>query len=102
MGEGRRPNIVWSRRPPLRFFQGGLARGGLGGSDLSRQRRRVGAAHTYRGADSKHFSMEKSMDVMSKLTQQRLTNARKPTGRLGRLLTRAMNIRHYPMTNWGW
>lgn len=41
------------------------------------------------------------MDVMKKLTQQRLTNARKPTGRLGRFLIRAMNIRHYPMTNWG-
>ena len=41
------------------------------------------------------------MDIMSKLTQQRLTNARKPTGRLGRLLIRAMNIKHYPMTNWG-
>ena len=41
------------------------------------------------------------MDIMSKLTQQRLTNARKPTGRLSRFLIRAMNIRHYPMTNWG-
>jgi ubiquinone/menaquinone biosynthesis C-methylase UbiE len=41
------------------------------------------------------------MDIMKKLTQQRLANARKPTGRLGRFLIRAMNIRHYPMTNWG-
>jgi ubiquinone/menaquinone biosynthesis C-methylase UbiE len=45
--------------------------------------------------------MEKSMDIMSKLTQQRLTNARKPTGRLGRLLIRAMNVSHYQLTNWG-
>ena len=41
------------------------------------------------------------MDIMSKLLRQRLKNARKPTGRLGRFLIRAMNIRHYPMTNWG-
>ncbi len=41
------------------------------------------------------------MDIMGKLTQQRLTNARKPTGRLGRLLIRAMNISHYTLTNWG-
>jgi len=41
------------------------------------------------------------MHIMSKLQQHRLTNARKPTGRLGRFLIRAMNIRHYPMTNWG-
>jgi SAM-dependent methyltransferase len=41
------------------------------------------------------------MDIMRKLTQQRLTNARKPTGRLGRFLIIAMNIRHYPMTSWG-
>jgi SAM-dependent methyltransferase len=45
--------------------------------------------------------MEKSMHIMNKLTQRRLTNARKPTGRLGRLLIRAMNIRHYQLTNWG-
>jgi SAM-dependent methyltransferase len=45
--------------------------------------------------------MEKPMDIMSKLTQQRLANARKPTGRLGRFLIRTMNIRHYPMTDWG-
>jgi SAM-dependent methyltransferase len=45
--------------------------------------------------------MEKSMDIMRKLTQRRLTNARKPAGRVGRLLIRAMNIRHSPMTNWG-
>jgi SAM-dependent methyltransferase len=38
---------------------------------------------------------------MIKLTQLRLTNARKPTGRLGRFLIRAMNIRHGPMTTWG-
>jgi SAM-dependent methyltransferase len=41
------------------------------------------------------------MDIMSKLTKQRLTNARKPTGRFGRLLIRAMNISHYRLTNWG-
>jgi SAM-dependent methyltransferase len=41
------------------------------------------------------------MDIIKKLTHQRLTNARKPTGRLGRFLIRAMNIRHYPMTAWG-
>jgi ubiquinone/menaquinone biosynthesis C-methylase UbiE len=41
------------------------------------------------------------MDIMSKLTQQRLTNAQKPTGRLGRLLIIAMNISHYRLTNWG-
>jgi ubiquinone/menaquinone biosynthesis C-methylase UbiE len=45
--------------------------------------------------------MEKSMDIISKLTQQRLTNARKPTGKLGRLLIRAMNISHYQLTDWG-
>jgi SAM-dependent methyltransferase len=45
--------------------------------------------------------MEKSMGIMSKLTQQRLTNARKPTGRVGRLLVRAMNISHYQLSNWG-
>ena len=39
--------------------------------------------------------------MISKLTQQRLTNARKPTGRLGRFLIRAMNISHYRLTNWG-
>ncbi len=41
------------------------------------------------------------MDIQKKLTQKRLKNARKPTGRLGRFLIRTMNIRHYPMTNWG-
>jgi len=41
------------------------------------------------------------MNIMSKLTQQRLTNARKPTGKLGRLLIRAMNISHYRLTKWG-
>ena len=41
------------------------------------------------------------MDIMSKLLRQRLKNARKPSGRLGRFLIRAMNIRHYPMTDWG-
>jgi len=41
------------------------------------------------------------MDIMSKLTQQRLTNARKPIGRFGRLLIRAMNISHYQLTGWG-
>jgi SAM-dependent methyltransferase len=41
------------------------------------------------------------MGIMRKLTQQRLTNARKPSGRLGRLLMRAMNISHYPITHWG-
>lgn len=38
---------------------------------------------------------------MSKLLQHRLTNARKPTGRFGRLLMRAMNISHYQLTDWG-
>ena len=41
------------------------------------------------------------MNIMRKLTQRRLTNARKPTGRVGRFLIRAMNIRHSQMTNWG-
>jgi ubiquinone/menaquinone biosynthesis C-methylase UbiE len=41
------------------------------------------------------------MDIMSKLTQRRLTNARKPAGRPGRFLIRAMNISHYQLTNWG-
>jgi len=41
------------------------------------------------------------MDIMSKLTQQRLKNARRPTGRFGRLLIRAMNISHYRLTDWG-
>jgi SAM-dependent methyltransferase len=41
------------------------------------------------------------MDLMSKLTQRRLIYARKPTGRAGRLLVRAMNISHYQLTNWG-
>ena len=41
------------------------------------------------------------MDITQRLAQRRLINARKPTGRLGRFLTRAMNIRHAPMTNWG-
>ena len=37
------------------------------------------------------------MGVMSKLGQQ----WRKPTGRLGRLLLRAMNINHSKLTDWG-
>jgi ubiquinone/menaquinone biosynthesis C-methylase UbiE len=41
------------------------------------------------------------MDIMSKLTQQRLKHARKPTGRFGRLLIKAMNISHYQLTDWG-
>ncbi len=41
------------------------------------------------------------MDIMSKLTQQRLINAWKPAGRFGRLLIGAMNISHYQMTDWG-
>jgi len=41
------------------------------------------------------------MDIMSRLTQRRLTDARKPAGRVGRLLMRAMNISHYQLTNWG-
>jgi SAM-dependent methyltransferase len=44
---------------------------------------------------------ERPMDIMKELKKRRLTNARKPTGRLGRFLIRAMNIRHYPMTHWG-
>ncbi len=45
--------------------------------------------------------MEKSVDIRSELTRRRLANARKPTGRLGRFLITAMNIRHYRLTNWG-
>jgi ubiquinone/menaquinone biosynthesis C-methylase UbiE len=41
------------------------------------------------------------MNIMKKLTQQRLSNARRPAGKFGRFLIRAMNIRHYPMTDWG-
>jgi ubiquinone/menaquinone biosynthesis C-methylase UbiE len=41
------------------------------------------------------------LDITSKLQQYRLTNARKPTGRFGRLLIRAMNISHYQLTDWG-
>ena len=41
------------------------------------------------------------MDLMSKLTQRRLANAREPAGRVGRLLMRAMNISHYQLTDWG-
>jgi ubiquinone/menaquinone biosynthesis C-methylase UbiE len=41
------------------------------------------------------------MGIIKKFTQRRLVNARKPTGKLGRSLIRAMNIRHYPITNWG-
>jgi ubiquinone/menaquinone biosynthesis C-methylase UbiE len=59
------------------------------------------AAEPNRWADSKHLSTEELMDIMSKLTQQRLKNARKPTGRFGRLLIRAMNISHYRLTDWG-
>jgi SAM-dependent methyltransferase len=44
---------------------------------------------------------DEPMDIMRKLTQLRLTNARKPTGRLGKFLIIAMNIRHYPLTDWG-
>ncbi len=42
------PNIVWSRRPPLRFLVACHAREGVGDSGGFRQRRRVGAAHTNR------------------------------------------------------
>jgi SAM-dependent methyltransferase len=45
--------------------------------------------------------MEESVHIMSKLTQRRLANARKPTGKFGRLLIRAMNISHYRLTDWG-
>jgi ubiquinone/menaquinone biosynthesis C-methylase UbiE len=41
------------------------------------------------------------MNIMSKLLQHRLNNARKPTGRFGKLLIRAMNISHYQLTDWG-
>ncbi len=41
------------------------------------------------------------MDIRSKLLQQRLRNARKPAGRLGRFLIRAMNISHSRLTDWG-
>jgi ubiquinone/menaquinone biosynthesis C-methylase UbiE len=47
------------------------------------------------------MSTDEPMDIMSKLTQRRLTNARKPTGKLGRLLIRVMNISHYQLTSWG-
>jgi SAM-dependent methyltransferase len=45
--------------------------------------------------------MEISMDIMSKLLQLRLKNARKPTGRFGRLLIKTMNISHYQLADWG-
>jgi SAM-dependent methyltransferase len=45
--------------------------------------------------------MDVTMEIVRKLNQQRLANARKPTGRLGSFLIKAMNIRHYPMTSWG-
>jgi SAM-dependent methyltransferase len=60
----------------------------------------IGAA-AVRAIESEKPAMENSMDIMGKLLQQRLKNARKPSGRLGRFLIRAMNVRHYPMTNWG-
>jgi SAM-dependent methyltransferase len=41
------------------------------------------------------------MNLMSKFTQRRLTNARKPAGRFGRLLMAVMNISHDQMTDWG-
>lgn len=41
------------------------------------------------------------MNIMGKLTTLRLTNARKPTGKFGKLLIRAMNISHYQLTSWG-
>ncbi len=41
------------------------------------------------------------MDIIRKLQQHRLTNARQPAGRFGRLLIRAMNLSHYQMTDWG-
>jgi SAM-dependent methyltransferase len=41
------------------------------------------------------------MDIIKKLTQRRLVNARKPASKLGRFLIRAMNIKHYPITSWG-
>jgi SAM-dependent methyltransferase len=47
------------------------------------------------------LEIDEPMDIMKKLTQRRLKNARKPTGRLGRFLIRAMNTRHSRMTNWG-
>jgi SAM-dependent methyltransferase len=50
--------------------------------------------------DSRHL-LEMTMDLMSRLTQRRLTHARKPSGGFGRLLIRAMNIRHSRLTHWG-
>jgi ubiquinone/menaquinone biosynthesis C-methylase UbiE len=41
------------------------------------------------------------MNVMRKLRQYRLTNARQPAGTFGRLLVRAMNVSHSQMTDWG-
>jgi SAM-dependent methyltransferase len=58
-------------------------------------------ADATRWADNKHLSTEEMMDIKSKLTQQRLTNARKPAGRLGRFLMRSMNISHSQLTHWG-
>jgi SAM-dependent methyltransferase len=68
---------------------------------VSRLARIAAAGELHRWADSTHLETDEPMDIMRKLTQRRLTNARKPTGRLGRFLIRAMNIRHSPMTNWG-
>lgn len=45
---GRRPNTVWSRRPPLCFKLSCLACEGAIDSSMSCQRGRVGAAHTNR------------------------------------------------------
>jgi SAM-dependent methyltransferase len=44
---------------------------------------------------------EEFTDTINKLTQRRLANARKPTGRFGRFLIRAMNISHDRLTSWG-
>ena len=45
--------------------------------------------------------MVRSMRLTRQLLQYRLANARKPTGRFGRLLIRAMNISHSQLTEWG-
>jgi ubiquinone/menaquinone biosynthesis C-methylase UbiE len=41
------------------------------------------------------------MNVMRKLRQYRLTNARQPAGRFGRFLINLMNLSHSQMTDWG-
>jgi SAM-dependent methyltransferase len=51
--------------------------------------------------DGKRLPTKEPIDIMEKLTKRRLANARKPAGRLGRFLLKAMNVRHRRMTGWG-